>query len=87
MSRFDERRQDKAARTKAKVARPSQLATPTPNAQQKSLTIQQAINLGLEHHNAGRLPAAKRPCGRGGAPAYDALLPGDARDRHHPSEI
>lgn len=59
MSRFDERRQDKAAKTKAKVARPSQLATPTSDAPKKTLTIQQAINLGLEHHHAGRLPAAK----------------------------
>ncbi len=60
MSRSDKRRQDKAARKKAKVARSSNLATPRPNAKPKIINIQQAINLGLEHHNAGRLSAAKR---------------------------
>ncbi len=60
MSRSEERRRNKAAGKKATVARPSQPATPRPHAKQKTLTIQQAINLGLEHHNAGRLPEAKR---------------------------
>ncbi len=44
----------------AGMAGPSQLTTPTPNARPKTLKIEQAIKLGLEHHNAGRLPAAKR---------------------------
>ena len=60
MSRSEERRRNKAAGKKATVARPSQPGTPRPHAKQKTLTIQQAIKLGLEHHNAGRLPEAKR---------------------------
>ena len=57
MNRAERRRQQKKAEKAAKVAKPGQAASRSPEKQ--TLTIQQAIDLAVQHHTAGRLPQAE----------------------------
>ena len=57
MTRSEKRRQRKKTEKAAKGKKPIQLAKPSPERQM--LTIQQAIDVALQHHNAGRLPEAE----------------------------
>ncbi len=57
MNRAEKRRQQKIAKKAAKKAQ--HLPETPPLAGQNTLTIQQAIERGLQHHSAGRLPEAE----------------------------
>ncbi len=58
MNRAERRRQRKNAEKTAKDTKPVQSASPYP--EQQTLTIQQAIDLAVQHHTAGRLDEAER---------------------------
>ena len=58
MSRAEKRRQQKKAATATKNTKPLQNSIPSPR--QQHLTVPQALDLGVQHHNAGRLPEAER---------------------------
>ena len=61
MNRDDKRRQKKLAdkaTNKAQTPQSSQATTQSPQPQQ-TLTIQQAIDLGVQHHNSGDLSKAE----------------------------
>jgi len=58
MNRAENRRRRKIAEKASKNVRPVQPARSSPERQQK-LTIQQALDLAVQHHTAGRLPQAK----------------------------
>ena len=58
MNRAERRRQRKKTENAAKKAKLVQSASSSPEKQ--DLTIQQALNLAVQHHNAGRLPKAER---------------------------
>ena len=57
MNRSEKRRQQKIARKAAKNRQPLP-STPLPP-DQKTPTIEQSLNLALQHHSAGRLPEAE----------------------------
>ena len=57
MNRAEKRRQRKLSKKAARVTKPVQSASSSPD--QQTLTIQQAIDLAVQHHNAGRLPEAE----------------------------
>ena len=57
MNRAERRRQQKKAKKTAKNAKPVQSASPS--SEQQTLTIQQTLDIALQHHNAGRLPEAE----------------------------
>jgi predicted TPR repeat methyltransferase len=59
MNRTEKRRNKKHADKAAKASKPLKSASPVPTEQQQTLTIQQAIDLGLQHHSAGDLPKAE----------------------------
>ena len=57
MNRAERRRQRQKAEKTAKNAKPVQSASPFP--EQRALNIEQAMDLALRHHTAGRLPQAE----------------------------
>ena len=57
MNRAEKRRQRKLSKKAARVTKPVQSASSSPD--QQTLTIQQAIDRAVQHHNAGRLPEAE----------------------------
>ena len=57
MNRSEKRRQQKIAREAAKNRQPLP-STPLPP-DQKTPTIEQSLNLAVQHHSAGRLPEAE----------------------------
>jgi tetratricopeptide (TPR) repeat protein/2-polyprenyl-3-methyl-5-hydroxy-6-metoxy-1,4-benzoquinol methylase len=57
MNRAEKRRQRKLAEKAAKKTGSSQVISLSPG--QQTMTVQQAIGLGVQHHNAGRLPEAE----------------------------
>ena len=58
MNRAEKRRQRKLSKKAARVTKPVQSASSSP--EQQTLTIQQAIDRAVQHHNAGRLPEIGR---------------------------
>ena len=58
MNRAEKRRQRKLAEKAPKKAKPGQETIPSP--EQQTLTVQQTLDLALQHHTAGRLPEAER---------------------------
>jgi tetratricopeptide (TPR) repeat protein len=59
MNRSEKRGNKKLTDKGAKKAIRVKASLPIPAKQQQTLTIQQAIDLGVEHHNVGRLPEAE----------------------------
>ncbi len=57
MNRAERRRQRKKAGGKVKISKPGRAANRSP--EQQALSIQQALDLALRHHTAGRLPQAE----------------------------
>ena len=59
MNRAKKRRNKKLSDKATKASTPVQAPSPAPATQQQTLAIQQAIDLGLKHHNAGDFPKAE----------------------------
>ena len=59
MNRAEKRRNKKLAAKANKQSKPAQVTFPAPAGEPQKLTIQQAIELGVKHHNAGNLPEAE----------------------------
>ena len=59
MNRSEKYRNKKLNDKAAKTSKSIEVASPVPSEQQQKLTIQQAIDLGVQHHNAGDLPKAE----------------------------
>ena len=59
MNRAEKRRNKKLTDKGAKKTIRVKASLPIPGEHQQTLTIQQAIDLGVEHHNVGRLPEAE----------------------------
>ena len=62
MNRAEKRRNKKLAAKAAKVSKPVEATAPMALEQQQTLTIQQALDLGLQHQKAGDLPKAESIC-------------------------
>ena len=59
MNRAEKRRNKKLADNGAKRTRPIHESSSIPAKQEQTLTIQQALDLAVQHHNAGDLPKAE----------------------------
>ena len=64
MNRAERRRQRKKTEKAAKIAKSTRSSSPSPGQQvltieQQPLTIQQSLDLAVQHHTAGRLPQAE----------------------------
>jgi hypothetical protein len=56
MSRIKKRRQKKQADKVAKILRPAKVSLLPPDEREQTLTFQQALDLALQHYQAGELP-------------------------------
>ena len=59
MNRAKKRRIKKPANKDTNKAKPIQASSSLPEDQERLLAIQQAIDLGIKHHQAGDLPKAE----------------------------
>ena len=59
MNRVEKRRNKGLVGKGAKKTKPIQVSLPIPSGQEQTQTIQQAIDLAVQHHQAGDLPKAE----------------------------